>query len=255
MPGFAVDHHPQKAKIIDLILSGMATRTIGSSVVPPIPHSAVQRYKTSIIKPMVQRAAVSERILTEVPGLKDKPMDFSGLPPAVQAVQKAIQDAPALHIRENRIKAKADRWRRVQMIVDGRAADMSLCANCKKPKDIHPWEDDIHPERRCDTFVAVPGGESGFLARDFKGAGENLQEVYKFDDALFKSFGDIEKDIAIELGQWQENAGSGSVSIQIVCPTQPGEQPKITFAQDETLTLEASAEEVGGMEDIGLLQR
>ncbi len=227
--GFTVENHPQKAKIIEGLLAGTALRTLGSSVVPPVSHAALDRYKHSVIKPMLARAEESGYILGLRKGEiieKKAPEPFVGETEARQVIQKAIQDAPALHIRENRIKAKADRWNRLQMIVDARAKDM--------------------PD--------VPGGESGFLARDFKGAGENLQEVYKFDDALHKAFGELEKDTAIEMGQWQENAGGGSVSIQIVCPTQPGEQPRITFARDEGLLIEGEAEEEG-MQDIGILQR
>ena len=129
MPGFAVDTHPQKQKIIDGILSGMTTRAISSFVVPPIPHSAVQRYKVSVIKPMLERASVSERILNSVPGLKDKPMDLSNAPPEVQAVQQAIQDAPVLSLFRKRHEkvwgvvertmAKAEAAVRVQRDEDG----------------------------------------------------------------------------------------------------------------------------------------
>ena len=104
MPGFAVDSHPQKQKIIDGILSGMTIRAISESVVPHVPPMVVQRYKTSVIKPMLQRAAVSERILNEVPGMKDKPMDLSKHSPAVQAVQQAIQDAPVVSIFRQRLE-------------------------------------------------------------------------------------------------------------------------------------------------------
>lgn len=249
-------------KVVEAHLSGQSSRKIASWLVPTVAHTTISRYIVQHIAPVMGNAEALKLLL------RSNRDENTPLPPALQGVAteqqidrlaiQAITSVPALHIREKRIQAKTDRWRRVQMIVDGRAADMSLCANCKKPKDIHPWEDDVMPERRCDTFIAVPGGESGFLARDFKGAGENLQEVYRFDDALFKSFGDIEKDIAIELGQWQENTGTGSVSIQIVCPTVAGEQPRISFARDESLLIEGDAltdAEDGGISEIGLLQK
>jgi hypothetical protein len=257
MPEFSVDSHPQKAKIIDALLAGTPLRTIGTDVIPHVSHTSLARYKASVIKPMLERAEESKRILglgqPEKNSENGKKPTLS-VPTVNQAVQNAIQDAPALQIRENRIKAKTERWLRVQKIVDGRAADMSLCETCRRPLEDHPWAD-AATGRQCAVFVAVPGGESGFLARDFKGSGENLQEVYKFDDALFKSFGEIEKDIAIECGQWNENAGGGAVSIQILCPAPgSGDVPRVSFAHQDAIEA-APEEEESQMQEIGVIQR
>ena len=104
MPNFAIDDHPQRQKIIDGILAGKSTRYVGDSVSPRVPHTVVQRYKVNVIKPMLQRAEESNRILIGNKILKPKPADLSEHPPAVQAVQQAIQDAPALSLFRQRIE-------------------------------------------------------------------------------------------------------------------------------------------------------
>jgi len=169
-----------------------------------------------------------------------------------QATQFALQAAPALQIRENRIRAAAERARRFQMIVDERAEDYGKCAACGREESAHPWGDDVTAEgagaQRCDKFVRIPGGKSGFLAKDYKADGT---PVFKYDKALADSFLEHEKQIAVELGQWQENAG-GAVSIQIVLPTAPVEnQPRIVYQADGAI--EGTAEEV--FEDIGVKQK
>lgn len=65
MPGFAVDSHPQKKKIIEGILAGRPVRDIARSVVPQIAFCAVQRYKANVIKPTLARAGESEKLLAK----------------------------------------------------------------------------------------------------------------------------------------------------------------------------------------------
>jgi hypothetical protein len=48
----------------------------------------------------------------------------------------------------------------------------------------------------------VPGGKTGLLVKDYKGQG--IFPVYKLDAALLKEMRDLEREIAIELGQWAE---------------------------------------------------
>lgn len=45
MPGFAVDSHPQRAKIIDMLLQGRSCESISSSIHPRIGHTSIWRYR------------------------------------------------------------------------------------------------------------------------------------------------------------------------------------------------------------------
>jgi hypothetical protein len=107
-----------------------------------------------------------------------------------QATREAILAAPVLSVRANRIAALEDRHRRLQMIVDERGAEMA---------------------------GETPGGASGLLCRDYKGKNADTA-VYKVDTGLLSEFREHEKQVAVELGQWQE-AQAPSVAIQIVMPT------------------------------------
>jgi hypothetical protein len=48
----------------------------------------------------------------------------------------------------------------------------------------------------------VAGGKTGLLVREYKGHSD--LPVYKLDAALLKEMRDLEREIAIELGQWTE---------------------------------------------------
>lgn len=213
MPGFAVDTHPQKQKIIDGILSGETIRAIASSAVPPLQPMTIQRYKTSVIKPMLERAAVSERILGTVSGLKDKPKDLSDRSPAIQAVQKAIQDAPALSIFRQRLEKLHSRIDRT----------------------LDKAESAVRVERDEDGKEVFAGPDITPLAPLFNAASKNLEMLGR------------------ATGELEPQGGSG-VSIQIVCPSAAGELPRVTFANHDQLTIEASPEEEGMLE-IGLQQK
>ena len=67
---------------------------------------------------------------------------------------------------------------------------------------------------RAGEMAGVPGGASGLLARQYKqiGAGENAEKVeeYKFDGgilAISQELRELERQAAIELGQWQADQG------------------------------------------------
>ena len=262
MPGFAIDDHPQKQKIIDGILAGLSTRAISASLVPPVSFNAIQRYKVSVIKPMLQRAEESNRILLGNKILKTPPADLSNASEAVQAVQKAILDAPALHIRENRIKIQQELTNRLLTVVKERAADMAVCESCRRREDEHPWEEmrdsfdkdgkPIEVRHGCDVYRRVPGGETGLIVRKLKSTGIE----YAVDTAVLAEIREQEKHVAIELGQWQEGTG-GQVSIQILCPTAPGgdQMPRVVLG-DAPLAIEAGDDAIDAeFEDIGVIQQ
>lgn len=61
----------------------------------------------------------------------------------------------------------------------------------------------------------APGGKTGLLALDYKGKDAD-RAVYKLDAALLKEMRDLEREIAIELGEWTEKrelTGAGGQSL------------------------------------------
>ena len=219
-------------KAIEAYLSGQSFREIATWIKPSVAHSTIQRYMRTKVDPIIGQADKLKDLLShnndetkELPCATPS-ATVSATPSAIvktevrEAAVGAILGARFLTIRENRVAAKHDRLRRLQMIVEARALDMA----------------------------DVPGGASGFLTRDYKGSGDNLREVAKFDEALFRAFSEEEKAIAIELGQWQENVSAG-VSIQIICPSAPdvARMPEIRSTPDEDII-------EGEFADIGLMQ-
>lgn len=260
MPGFAIEKHPQKTKIVEWILSGRSTRDIADTAQPPVSFSAVQRFKSSVIKPMVQRAEESGRILGKTMRAKQAPEPMVADTQATQAVQNAILDAPALHIRENRLRIQQELTNKLLRVVRERGEDMSVCEACRLPESAHPWEemrDSIDKDGKpveirtgCDVYRRVPGGETGLVIRKLKATGIE----YAVDTAVLAEIREQEKHVAVELGQWQENTGAGSVSIQIVCPSAgspAGELPRVSFAAVDQIEA-ADEDEVS---EIGLLQK
>lgn len=90
--------------------------------------------------------------------------------------------AQGIAILELRVRRLNDHWRRMQQVVEDRAADPDM-AN-------------------------APGGSTGLLVRKFKmiGSGDSatMVEEYEFDAALLKELREHEKQAAQELGQWTE---------------------------------------------------
>lgn len=97
-------------------------------------------------------------------------------------------------VKENRLKALDDRWRRLNAIIEQRA--------------------------KHDHFQGFPGGNSGLMGRVAKwiGNGENRELVveHELDVGLLKEIREIEKQAAQELGQWTDKVeASGGLKIQV----------------------------------------
>jgi hypothetical protein len=73
----------------------------------------------------------------------------------------------------------------------------------RKKMDRHALLEKVIEERgAAEDMQHVAGGKTGVLVKDYKGKSE--LPVYKFDAALLKEMRDLEREIAIELGQWTE---------------------------------------------------
>lgn len=216
---------------------------------------ALHRYKVNVVKPIVAKAEAQDRIL-----LGEKPEKRAFVPLSadtwvLQRAAEAIQHAPILTIRENRIAEQQKRHALLEQVRTERAADMELCESCRRDRATHPWEEwhegkdkEGKPQqfrRGCSLFIEVPGGKTGLVIRKLKATGVE----YAIDTGLLSEYREHEKHIAIEIGQWQEGT-TGNVSIQIVCPTAPLDaMPRITFAAPDGV-----GEIEGVFSDVGLLQ-
>jgi hypothetical protein len=98
-----------------------------------------------------------------------------------EASRKAILTR-GLAVRERRVAALNDRWRRMQRVIRERA---------------------VSPQMQ-----EVPGGPTGLMVHTVKGVGKGddfqLIDLYEVDTGLLKELREHEKQAAQELGQWTE---------------------------------------------------
>lgn len=106
---FAVDTHPQREKIIQALLDNEPPKKIAKWVNPPISHVSIWRYRTRKVKPVLERAVKTAKLLqtANVPLKDDKPTD-TGIA-AIDLARDALTDDPLL----SRVLMKYrryDRW-------------------------------------------------------------------------------------------------------------------------------------------------
>lgn len=109
----------------------------------------------------------------------DKPAFKTEIDGFVEADREAIRKEGIAN-KQNRIEEYDRRWREMKALMKARAE----------------WEV-LRDEN-------VPGRETGLLCRDFKG----IMPVYKVDAALLREMRELEKQAAIEAGQWVEKTES-----------------------------------------------
>lgn len=84
--------------------------------------------------------------------------------------------------KERRLSALNDRWNRMKLVIEERAND--------------------------PDHMKAPGGSTGLLVRTLKkiGSGEDAELIEEFavDTGLLRELREVEKQSAIELGQWDE---------------------------------------------------
>jgi hypothetical protein len=181
-----------KQEIIDAILAGRPVREIAASIIPRVSHMALQRFRAKHVAPALQHAMTNSKSLARSPiqrALRQEPDSAK----VIESARAEIQHGPVLAVRQKRLAWLQDRHDRLNLIVEERAADMA----------------------------AIPGGKSGLLAKDFKSDG---REVYKVDGVLLSELREHEKQVAVELGEWQEHNIPG-VMVQIVLPVATCSEP------------------------------
>jgi hypothetical protein len=116
----------------------------------------------------------------------------------IESLSRHMADPALRHAiarKARRIRDYEDRRRRMLSVIDERASQ---------------------PE-----MTTVPGGQSGLLCHTVKsiGGGDNAQVVdeYEVDTGLLKELRELEKQAAMELGQWKEGMEvSGAVQIKVI---------------------------------------
>ena len=231
--------HPQVRAITEAILKGETLASIRKWATPRPSIAALSHFKTRVIAPAMRQAeelkAVMPASVRKAQGISPMYQPDAVVQPdrapnsvaqAAQMVTDAITAAPMIAIREKRVAELDDRHRRMRLIIDERGVEMAGCAYCGKPKEDHPVV--LSPDRICERFMAIAGGASGLLSRDFKADGH---QVFRVDTGLLSELREHEKQAAQELGQWQDSAGP-QVAIQIVYPSSPGrggEMPSVNI--------------------------
>lgn len=86
MPVSAVESHPQRQKIIDGILSGMSVRKVAASISPALDFNVIQRYKHSVVKPVLLRK------LSENKSVNAVSRDATQMAIRAEVVQSPVRD-------------------------------------------------------------------------------------------------------------------------------------------------------------------
>lgn len=241
--------HPMLQKVVQAHFAGQSSRQIATWIHPKVCHTTISRHITLYVAPVLQNAEALKALLgLNSDGSQNLPNSLQDVGSNMQInelARIAVTALPVLTQRDGRIKAQVDRHRRLNQVIEERSAAMSGCRGCGHSKAEHPYQGVRHDGSivDCAEYHGIPGGATGLLAGKLKKEGIE----YQIDGVLLSELREHEKHIAIEQGQWQENAGTSSVSVQIICPQAPdGALPRITFASDDEI-------DVG--EEIGLLQR
>lgn len=119
----------------------------------------------------------------------DQPLFKAEIEAFVEADREAIRKEGIAN-KQNRMDEYNRRWREMKALMRARAE----------------W----------DVLADVPGGNTGLLCRDFKG----VMPIYKVDAALLREMRELEKQAAIEIGDWTEKkeltgADGGAIPISI----------------------------------------
>lgn len=140
----------------------------------------------------LSQAEVALRMGEKLPTVRrwyDRPVFKQEIENFVETARAAIR-AQGIAAKQNRIDEYDRRWLEMKALMKARAE----------------W----------DVLSDVPGGGTGLLCRDFKG----VMPVYKVDAALLREMRELEKQAAIEVGDWTEKqeltgADGGAIPVSI----------------------------------------
>lgn len=203
---YGIKAHPMLTRIIDAILDGkQSDGQIAKWVQPSLSRTSIQNYRKSVVEPSMRQADLLKQVLP-TNKIENTPLTSCMAVPELpdNLARSALLGAPVLAVRDNRIKAQQERHAKLQSIMDERG---------------------LHSD-----YADVPGGKSGLLVKKPTMAGD----VFSVDSTLLAEFREHEKQIAQELGQWNEG-NTTNLAIQIVLPGDNAQIPK-AFDFDITAT-------------------
>lgn len=111
-PSYSIEDHPQKDLIVKRIIEGLPSRKVVSGIMPAVSHSTVQRYKVNIIKPIIARAAETDRIVLGDQTEIKRPIPLSDDTNVRQTAIQAIKDAPVVSIWREKVNSLIGRTER-----------------------------------------------------------------------------------------------------------------------------------------------
>ncbi len=166
----------------------------------PDPTSQKLTGKQELAASLVAQDLLSDEKIAEEVGInrrtimawKQKIPAFNERVDALRAEFAEIARKEAIYTVEGRIKQAADRHRRLQQLIDARAAEGGK----------------------------APGADTGLLVKNYKsiGSGEyaTAYEEWTTDVGMLREMREIEKQAAQDLGQWEQTvAVSGGIAIEI----------------------------------------
>lgn len=185
-------------KCINLLLENKRGAISQVSRLANVSRQAVWEYKS---RHLVRALELASRIAKAETG--EFQSAAQQLARTAQVTRDVAGSLPILAARDKRLEALQNRHDRMMIVMNERAEDLAT----------------------------VPGGKSGLLVRQIKqiGNGESAREVeeFKLDTGLLSEFREHEKQMAIELGQWDDRGTPSSVSlISIVMSPKCEETPE-----------------------------
>lgn len=123
---------------------------------------------------------------------------------------RARQDDPPWDITYSQLdhvrRSKSQRVRRIAAAAEHEALHEGLAKRARRIQEKmnrHDLLRQVIEERgQAEHMQEIEGGRTGVLVREYRGSSD--LPVYKVDTAVLKELRDLEREIAIELGQWTE---------------------------------------------------
>lgn len=103
MPGVtpSVEQHPQRKKIIDMLLSGVSPMKISQKIDPPISHVTIWRYKRKNISKILSDLPAAAKLIN--------PEALESISPQIAAETRALKSATSTVLMASPLVARAER--------------------------------------------------------------------------------------------------------------------------------------------------
>jgi hypothetical protein len=159
--------------------------------------------------------------------------DFAGRVEAIRAAIRANARITGIALVENRVAALNDRWERMKLVVRargkrgaqlGEVEEASTGLMVRHVKEVRLIDETDLPEVAEEMEGQPHGGALRRRHKDPETRRRTEVVEYAVDTGLLKAFLEVEKQAAIENGQWQEKTEvtqRGAVTIRTITAVQP----------------------------------